>query len=314
MLNSNNHVNKYASTVLTAFLACFLMLYTVGCGENEPSTPPESSSDSGVGSQTKVAPGEDQIESQSTPPDPYEGTTFADMVEAGEVHSIRVIGDSLTAGVDCDNSLKQSESRIVIYSDDDGVRYEVPRDELSWATYFRAWAHTRGIDHFVNAGVGGSTMDRLAHNSDSWLGDGATVIFVMLGTNDIDWFTIDQYRANAETALSAAADKCSHLVVLSPPNNEGKLYPNQCELNEVDEVLTQICAEHGWEHISLYDAVDPTSNDLRDDHVHPTPAGAKKLWTAFSDRMSLPEALWKISIPQTDTTNNDEPESPESSE
>ena len=135
-----------------------------------------------------------------------------------------------------------------------------------------------------------------------------------VGTNDIDWFTIDQYRANAETALSAAADKCSHLVVLSPPNNEGKLYPNQCELNEVDEVLTQICAEHGWEHISLYDAVDPTSNDLRDDHVHPTPAGAKKLWTAFSDRMSLPEALWKISIPQTDTTNNDEPESPESSE
>lgn len=277
---------------------------TEASGASETSEKVEAASET---AKTQPAAGKDIKASRNA------DTTFAKMVENGEVHSIRVIGDSLTAGVLCDNSLKQSETKKKIFSDEDGDRYEVPDDPLSWAAYFRAWAHTRGIDTFVNAGIGGSTMERLAQHSDSWLDDGATVIVVMLGTNDIDWFTIDQYHANAEIALAAASNKCAHLVVVSPPNNAGTLYPNQCELNEVDQALTQLCAQYGWEHISLYDAVDPQSDDLRDDHVHPTPKGAKRLWTAFCDRLALPDALWSISInPQSGVSGQQESEEADS--
>lgn len=306
----------FGRLALTIALA-LLLPCALGCTTTEPSRSTdatEASEEDGTKTNGQPESSEEHEADSGTdnPPPPVGAsrnadTTFAKMVESGEVHSIRVIGDSLTAGVLCDNSLKQSETKKKIFSDEDGDRYEVPDDPLSWAAYFRAWAHTRGIDTFVNAGIGGSTMERLAQHSDSWLDDGATVIVVMLGTNDIDWFTIDEYHKNAEIALAAASNKCAHLVVVSPPNNAGTFYPNQCELNEVDQALTQLCAQYGWEHISLYDAVDPQSDDLRDDHVHPTPKGAKRLWTAFCDRLALPDALWSISIdPQSGVSGQQE--------
>ena len=214
--------------------------------------------------------------------------TLASMLASGQVRSIRVIGDSLTAGYSVKNDREFSETGRIIYDASDETDYEPPLSTYSWATRFRTYAGDHGVEEFVNAGIGGSSMARLAANPAAWIGTGADVIVVMLGTNDIDYSTIDQYRADAETALSEVAANCNHMVVLSPPRNAGTLLPNVCELDEVDAVLTELCAEHEWEHISLYDVIDPQSDDVFPDHVHPTTVGAQKLWDAFRVRLGLP--------------------------
>lgn len=232
--------------------------------------------------------GGDATPSASVVPDDHV-VTLARLLREGQVHSIRVIGDSLSAGHDVRNIEETSESGLIVYEDNDGCAYEVPSSDQSWVSFFRPYALNHGVSSFVNAAVGGSRMTRLAENPSAWIREGADVIVVMLGTNDIDYSTIERYRTDAETALSAVAQNCSHMVVVSPPRNAGTLIPNICELDEVDRVLTQLCDEHGWEHVSLYNVINPYSDDVEEDRVHPTPQGAQKLWEAFRQRLELPE-------------------------
>jgi hypothetical protein len=109
----------------------------------------------------------------------------------------------------------------------------------------------------------------------------------MLGTNDAAKESIDDFRYFTEEALVEAAARCNHLVVVSPPNNDRSDAQNLYGMDQIDQVLTEVCAAHGWEHISLLDVLEVYTDDFFDDEVHPSEQGSAKLWQAFHDRLGL---------------------------
>ena len=143
------------------------------------------------------------------------------------------------------------------------------------------------MSSFVNAGVSGFRMQYLAEEPDAWLAEGADVIVVMLGTNDASHESIDEFRVYCEEALAATAQRCQHLIVVSPPANERTDAVNRYDMGQIDEVLREVSAEHGWEHISLLDALQTHTTDYLEDQVHPTPEGSAKLWEAFRAALHL---------------------------
>lgn len=214
-------------------------------------------------------------------------STFAGMLAAGQVSSIRVIGDSITAGYLIDGYEGYNGTDVMIYSGGEGTYYEPPADIHSWTNAFRAYSAEHGVASFVNASVSGFRMQYLAEDPDAWLGDGATVIVVMLGTNDAAKESIEDFNWYASEALSAAAGRCTHLVVVSPPNNERTDTQNLYSMDQIDAALTEVCAVHGWEHISLLDVLAVGTEDFFEDQVHPTDIGSAKLWEAFHARLGL---------------------------
>ena len=176
----------------------------------------------------------------------------------------------------------------MIYSGGEGTYYETPTYVACWTNAFREYTQAHGVGSFVNAGVSGFRMQYLAEDPSAWLGDGADVIVVMLGTNDAAKVSVEEYRAYAEQALLAAQERCRHLVVVSPPNNERTDANNLYDMSAIDEVLVELCAEHGWEHVSLLDVLAIGTDDFYEDQVHPTARGSAKLWEALKQRLSLP--------------------------
>ena len=209
------------------------------------------------------------------------------MIQAGEVSSIRLVGDSITAGYGCDGYDQAATTQVVAYSGSLGTYYETDESVRCWANDFRAWATTHGVGTFVNAGVSGFRMQYLAEEPDAWLGDGADVIVVMLGTNDAAKEPVSSFREYATQALAAAASKCRHLVVVSPPNNQRTDATNLYGMDQIDGALTQICEEQGYEHVSLYDVLQVGTSDFNADQCHPTTSGSDKLWAALEERLDL---------------------------
>lgn len=215
-------------------------------------------------------------------------STLASLLSAGEVSSIRVLGDSITAGYLIEGFDDASDTGLVVYAGGEGTYYEVPTYLACWTNAFRTYAQAHGVGSFVNAGVSGFRMQYLAEDPDAWIGEGADVIVVMLGTNDVTKVSIDEFRAYAEQALLAAEARCRHLVVVSPPNNERTDSYNLYGVDQVDVVLAELSAVHGWEHVSLLDVLEVGTDDFFDDQVHPTESGSAKLWEAFRQRLNLP--------------------------
>lgn len=215
-------------------------------------------------------------------------TTLAGLIEAGRVSSIRVLGDSITAGYLIDGFDSPSDTGIVVYSGGEGTFYEIPTTVPCWTNAFRSYATDHGVESFVNAGVSGFRMQYLAEDPAAWLGEGADVLVVMLGTNDAAKVSVDDFRAYAEQALTAADEASEHLVVVSPPNNERTDAENLYGMDQIDQVLVELCSLHGWEHVSLLDALQVGSSDFFEDQVHPTETGSTNLWEAFRGRLGLP--------------------------
>ena len=214
---------------------------------------------------------------------------FADLLSSGEVKSIRVIGDSICVGHFIDGYDLPSDSGLVIHpqKEDEGDHYETSYKVPSWTNRFRAYCAERGVTNFVNAGITSWRMSDLAEDPDAWIGDGADVIVVMLGTNDTKRDNPEVFRENAEKALMAADAACTHLVVVSPPENDRHYDPKLWSMTEVDEVLTDLCNKHGWEHASQLDTLKIHTKDFFADQVHPTESGSHKIWLAFAEQLGL---------------------------
>ncbi|MGN0075512.1 MAG: SGNH/GDSL hydrolase family protein [Parafannyhessea sp.] len=212
---------------------------------------------------------------------------FEDMFEEGEVHSIRVIGDSITAGYGCDGYGTPSDTNVTVYSGKEGAYKETATTVGCWTNDFRAFALQHGVTSFVNAGVSGFRMQYLAEDPSSWLGDGADVIVVMLGTNDASRRTEVEFSADAEIGLAAAAAKCKLLIVVSPPNNARTDATNNFSMQRVNQVLTSLCRLKGYVHASFLNTLALYTADYNSDQCHPTSEGSHKLWAAFKEQLAL---------------------------
>lgn len=213
---------------------------------------------------------------------------IAELFKQGDVHSVRLIGDSITAGFGTDGyeDADLTGEGIVIYDDGEGtVRYETPASVACWANAFREYANEHGVDSFVNAGINGEFMKTLAQHPDAWLGDGADVVFVALGTNDAGYYGHGEFRAYAEEGLAAAARVSKYVVVLSPVRDLRPEYLLVEPAAELGDDLQMICEHNGYVFVDTREAVTPSM--FNSDGLHPTTEGSLAIWQCIQDTLRL---------------------------
>ena len=210
------------------------------------------------------------------------------MLDAGEVRSIRLIGDSITEGVGTDGHADPfvENTGVVIYDDGQGdVHYEATTEADDWANSFRAYAAQHGVKSFVNAGVGGAFMHELAENPDAWIREGADVIFVALGTNDAGYYGTEEYRRDARTALAAAAKKAKLVVGVAPVSDLRDTEMLVEPASALGDVLAQVCAEGGYAFVDARDVSSPAQ--FIGDNLHPNSAGSQAIWSCIRRDLGL---------------------------
>ena len=254
-------------------------LMGTACGNREEAdveSPKEAQPEVPVVSDTMAAQPEQAAEPASE---------FALMLRAGEVGSIRLIGDSITAGFLCDGYGPNTDT--LIYDGPYGTFYETAYEVGCWANEFRTYAADRGVGNFVNAGISGAKMRWLSEDADAWIREGADVIFVMLGTNDAVYYTVDEYRDFAETGLTAVEAACQHLVVLAPPDNAWTDYSVEMSQADVEAVLCELCDAHGWYFVSMLSALALGTDEVNPDQCHPTTKGSHAMWEYLREELGL---------------------------
>ena len=213
-------------------------------------------------------------------------TRFATALAAGEITSAMVVGDSISAGFGT-AGLAEGSRGTTLFVDEDGFAYYEPdRYNGSWVNHLRTYLSEAGVDEFVNASISGKTFEDVAWDFDAWVGDGADAIIVMLGTNDVASLSADEFRESSTHTLEMLSERCDCLLVIAPPKNawEGS---TKLSIGEAGAILKDICAEHGWDFISVYDAVEPESNDYQGDRLHPTTKGEDKIWEAIAAQLGF---------------------------
>lgn len=233
----------------------------------------------------KAAESDEQSEGIASQDADHASSWFAEHLAVGEVSSIRLIGDSITAGFGCDGYGATTD--LVIYDGPEGRFRETAPEVSCWANDFRAYAETHGVASFVNAGISGAKMRWLAENPAAWIGDGADVIFVMLGTNDAVYHTQDEYREFAEKGLTAVSEACGHLVVMAPTNNNWSDYEPSFGPAELEPILRDISNAHGWDFISFLNVLELGSDQFLPDQCHPTSKGSHDMWTYLKAALGL---------------------------
>ena len=222
-------------------------------------------------------------------PEAYTGSSpVARLIASGEATSIRLVGDSITAGFGTDGYEDGDLTRTgTIVYDDDGelIHYESGHSARCWANALRTYAEDHGVTNVINAGINGWFMKDLAHNSAAWLGPGADIIFVALGTNDAGYYGATEYREDAATALAAASAACKELVVVSPITDlreEPEIVQPMCDYRDA---LRELCDQAGYTFVDATQAVAP---DQFCDQLHPNSEGSLALWDCIRTALDLP--------------------------
>lgn len=214
-----------------------------------------------------------------------EGSTIKSLFEHKNTSSVRLVGDSITAGFGTDGYEPLDEG-VVVYNDGNGdVWYEGPTTSKCWANAFRDYALQHGVKDFVNAGINGAFMKELAQNPDAWLDKGADVVFVALGTNDAGYYGIDEFREDAKTGLAAAASKSKRLVVLAPVRDLRPIEQLVEPADALGEVLKDICEEEGYTFVDPRDYV--TDQMFAEDGLHPNSEGSLAIWDCIVQTLDL---------------------------
>lgn len=215
---------------------------------------------------------------------------LAALFDAGEVSSIELIGDSITAGYGTDGYVSNDadQGTQVICSAGGTTYYETPTSVRCWANEFRAYAAVEGVTSFVNRGICGWTMHDLATYAQDYVTD-ADVIVCMLGTNDTVNHPLETFRQDTVTALAYLARHCRLLVVMTPPVTDltKSGYTEYFTPQETAEVLDDVCDEAGYLHISLLDVIQLDTGLVNADDIHPTTAGSEAIWQSMRTQLGL---------------------------
>ena len=103
---------------------------------------------------------------------------FSDMLNAGKVKSIRIVGDSISDGVGLPGYSTAPRGTAIAYKNGDTIRYESSLTLATYSNAFRKYATSHGVKSFVTAGISGWKMSQFAANPDAWLQGGADVVVV----------------------------------------------------------------------------------------------------------------------------------------
>lgn len=243
------------------------------------------------GSEMKHPANEEAAGGANTAPGP--ASQLACMLDEGQVSSIELVGDSITAGYGTDGYVMPDASTgtRVIFDADGRTEYETPADVRCWANDLRAYAASRGVPTFTNRGICGWTMHDLVTYEESYVDD-ADVIVCMLGTNDTVNHSLETFRQDAATGLAYLAAHCRLLVVMTPPETDWTQSGYRAYFTPEDtaRVLDEVCGEAGYLHISNLDVIRLDSDLVNADNVHPTTKGSDAIWRNMCQTLGLQDA------------------------
>lgn len=231
---------------------------------------------------------------------PQGSNIFVDRLLKKDIRKIKLIGDSITAGVGSTGHINNpSDGRLIMV--DDKTYTESNKTTLSWANQFRNYIKEfdSSID-FFNAGIGGKSTKWFNVRREKWVENDEDIIFFMMGTNDRwDCASIEQFRNEYENAIDYLLTKCN-LLIISSAMSAISDYKEDDTLNynfthrEIDRVVHDVCRKKGVYHISHYlDMLDFqrfTNADLSvisDGATHPNDVGHTQFWYNIQQRLNF---------------------------
>ncbi|OAK72693.1 SGNH/GDSL hydrolase family protein [Lederbergia galactosidilytica] len=216
----------------------------------------------------------------------------------GDVTKIKLIGDSITAGVGAKGHVIPDDNPVLFKSEGETYR-EADYEANSWANLFRNYTNRHFPDvEFINAGIGGKSTVFANANKEKWVSDKEDVVFVMLGTND-RWesSSIKEYKSSLEQFLKFVDSKSNLMIVMSPPPalTDGTNDRFNFGMKDVDKAVKEVTKKNKYTFISNYDAIMSYSEDhdlelkelLQDTSSHPEDPGYKVIWEHIKKDLTL---------------------------
>ncbi|REB08607.1 hypothetical protein DVB69_05590 [Sporosarcina sp. BI001-red] len=228
---------------------------------------------------------------------PKSYSAIADELKTGNVKSIKLIGDSITAGAGGDGYTIPADGRVIL-QDGKSTYRESSKQADTWANRFRAYVERPefGQVDFFNAGISGKTAQWSLERKDKLISSKEDVVFVMLGTNDRLIGDLDQYEQTIRKLLSEVDKRSELMVVMAPPPSTQKIANYQFSPESINNLLKRISSENGYVFVSHYDALnaylaqhpDNSYEDLMElDSPHPTSTGYAVMWNAIQEKLLL---------------------------
>ena len=229
-------------------------------------------------------------------PDSY--SKLSQKLMSQEVSSIKLIGDSITAGMGVQGYFIPKDGRI-IFSDDKGQVYrEATHTTDVWANRLRAYMKNLefGTVDVMNAGISGKSAAWTLKNTDHLMRQKEDAVVVMIGTNDRIDSSLKEYEANIRELLKIVDVRSEYMIVMSPPPSTNETYAYRFSAQSIDNVLKRISKEKGYTFISHFDAINEylvnnpnvAYEDLMETQSpHPTKAGYKVMWQEMMEKLEL---------------------------
>lgn len=244
---------------------------------------------------------------------------FADMLNNGEVENIKLIGDSITAGVGAIGGGADPEGRIILTMTDLTEIREGYQTSACWANFFRNYISAKHpAITFLNNGIGGwSVKIEGTEYKDVWVGTNNDVVFVMIGSNDRgDCATELEFEQYLAPFLAHVKANSKHMIVMtaSPTLNDfdsaGVQTPSlNLTMEQIDKVITKVCIDNSYPHISLYREVLKYSAEtqlplkilLQTTGSHPIDAGYLLMWNIIQQKLGFIRNTYEWDLNKIDT-------------
>ena len=217
---------------------------------------------------------------------------FGSKISSGEIHSVRIIGDSIAAGVGASITFPTTTNKLFEL---EGVTFYEPSYQTDMAiNSLRFYLKTKGVDMVNSSAPGKGSYSAYNSIDDATLGNEDAAI-VMLGANDrLKLSNQGEFRDAAESYLKSVVSHYGVDNVLILSNIDALSDPRPLTMDQENTVLEDLCKSRGWHFASLYSAFRDLGRStgipqqgLYVDGIHPNNKGQVLLWNALSQLLGL---------------------------
>lgn len=233
---------------------------------------------------------------------------------AGEVTKIKLIGDSVSAGAQCQGYNVPANGRVILTNsrfNEGGTGYarEAGTDWNtfpSWANLFRKYIKTNypNID-FFNAAITGLALEEVMNDYLAQIvKDDEDVVFIMLGLNDRAE-SLELYETRMRQFLDYVKSRSNLIILMSPPPTTSEYVDNEPSKGliedrffgsrEIDNTLRKLSEEYNFPFVSHFisssDYLSKTGkpfkgdDGINQDNTHPNTLGYKVMWQTIQNQL-----------------------------
>ncbi len=219
------------------------------------------------------------------------------LIKSGQVRSVRIIGDSILAGIGCQDQFSTNDN--VILATGDSTFYEPSAYLHSASNMLRSDLEGLGVS-LVNASIPQiGCMKFYSEYGEMAQGDEDLVV-VMVGANDRGSYdkseTLGDFEAYSEQFISALVENYGSDRVVVCSSTPTLIEQDNFSIEQEDAVLRNLCAAKGWNFVSIYsnfskvadaEGFDLSQLLLSSDGLHPNRRGQQVLYKTLSESLNL---------------------------